>query len=60
MDDRHSDAITVYRAKNSCETTLIRLTETWRAEPDSKKIVGVLSSDKSKALDHIFREERIE
>ena len=26
MDDRLSDAITAYRAKNSCETTLIRLT----------------------------------
>ena len=38
-------AITAYRAKNSCETTLIRLTETWRAELDSKKV------DMSKAID---------
>ena len=51
MDDRLSDAITAYRAKNSCETTLIRLTETWRAELDSKKIVGILLSDMSKAFD---------
>lgn len=36
--DRLSDAITVYHANNSCETTLIRMTETWRAELDSKKI----------------------
>ena len=35
MDDRLSDAITAYRAKNSCETMLIRLTETWRAEQDN-------------------------
>ena len=35
MDDRLSDAITAYRTKNSCETTLIRLSETWRAELDS-------------------------
>ena len=35
IDDRLSDAIIAYRAKNSCETTLIRLTETWRAELDS-------------------------
>ena len=49
--DRLSDAITAYRAKNSCETTLIRLTETWRAELDSKKIAGILSSDISKAFD---------
>ena len=48
-----SDAITPYRAKNSCETTLIRLTETWRAELDSKKIVGILSSDMSKALNFV-------
>ena len=38
---------------NSCETTLIRLTETWRAELDSKKIVGILSSDMSKALNFV-------
>ena len=49
MDYRFSDGITVYRAKNSCETTLIKLTETWRAEPDRKKVVGVLSSDVRKA-----------
>ena len=53
MDDRLSDAITAYRAKNSCETTLIRLTETWRAELESKKIVGILSSDMSRAFDSL-------
>ena len=53
MDDRLSDAITAYRAKNSCETMLIRLTETWRAEQDNKKIVGILSSDMSKAFDSL-------
>ena len=53
IDDRLSDAITAYRAKNSCETTLIRLTETWRAELDSKKIVCILSSDMSKAFDSL-------
>ena len=45
MDDRLSDAITAYRAKNSCETTLIRLTATWRVELDSKKVVGLLLLD---------------
>lgn len=53
MDDRLSDAITAYRTKNSCETTLITLTETWRAELDSKRIVGILSSDMSKAFDSL-------
>ena len=59
MDDRLSDAITPYRAKNSCETTLIRLTETWRAELDSKKIVGILSSDMSKALNFVSLSPRL-
>ena len=53
MDDRLSDAITTYRAKNSCENTLIRLTETWRAELESKKIVGILSSDMSRTFDSV-------
>ena len=53
MDDRLSDAITAYRTKNSCETTLITLTETWRAELYSKRIVGILSSDMSKAFDSL-------
>ena len=53
MDDRLSDAITAYRAKKSCETTLIRLTEIWGAELDSKKVVGVLSSNMSKAFDSL-------
>ena len=40
-------------AKSSFETTLIRLTKTWRAELDSKKIVAILSSDMSKAFDSL-------
>ena len=32
---------------------LIRLTQTWRAELDSKKIFGVLSSDMSKGFDSL-------
>ena len=53
IDDRLSDDITAYRAKNSCETTLIRMTETWRAELESKKIVGMLSSDMNNAFDSL-------
>ena len=53
MDDRLSDALTAYRAKNSSETALIRLTETWRAELESKKIVGILSSDMNNAFDSL-------
>ena len=53
MTDSVRDTITAYRAKNSCETTLIRLTEIWRAKLDSKKVVGVLSSDMSKAFDSL-------
>lgn len=53
MDDRLSDAITAYGAKISCETTLIRLTATWRVELDSKKVVGVLLLDMCKAFDSL-------
>ena len=53
MDARLSDAITAYGTKNGCETSLIRLTETCRAQLDSKKIVGVLSSDLSEAFDSV-------
>ena len=53
MDERLSDAITAYRVKNSCETTLIRLIENWKVELDSRRVVGVLSSDMSKAFDSL-------
>ena len=53
MDDRLIDAITAYSAKNSCETMLVRLTEAWRAEFNSNKVVGILSSDMNKAFDSL-------
>ena len=53
MDIRFNDTITTYRSHNSCETTLLRLVENWKAEFDRKNIVGVLASDMSKAFDSV-------
>ena len=38
---------------HSCETTLIGLTEKWKLAIDSKKHVGILSTDMSKAFDSL-------
>ena len=41
-------------AKNSgCDTTLLRLIEKWKMDLDSRQVVGVLSSDMSKAFDSV-------
>ena len=38
-----SDFISAYRKNYSCETTLLRLTEDWRAGLDNKEAVAVIS-----------------
>ena len=53
MDIRFNDAITAYRSQNSCETTLLRLVDNWKAVFDRKNIVGVLAKDMSKAFDSV-------
>ena len=54
MDIRFSDVITAYRSQDSCETTLLRPLENWKAEFDRKNIVGVLAKDMSKAFDSVY------
>ena len=49
-----SDSITAYRKGNSTETTLLTLVENWKDEVDQKQIVGVLSTDMSKAFDYLY------
>ena len=39
--------------KNSCETTLLRLTEDWKLAVDSKQFIGILPTDMSKAFDSL-------
>ena len=43
--------ISAYRKNYSCESTLLRLTEDWRAGLDNKELVAVISLDLSKAFD---------
>ena len=38
-----SDFISAYRKNYSCESTLLRLTEDWRAGLDNKELVAVIS-----------------
>ena len=45
--------MTAYRKNHSCETTLLKLVEAWKREIDRKNIVGVLSTDMSKAFDSL-------
>ena len=47
-----SQNISAYRKTHSCET-ILRLIENWNMEIDSKKLVGVVSTDKNKALDSL-------
>ena len=46
-----SDYITTCRRHHSCETSLLRLTEDWKASRDRKELVAVVSMDLSKAFD---------
>ena len=48
-----SDCISAYRRHHSCETSLLRLTEDWKASRDRKELVDVVSMDLSKAFDTI-------
>lgn len=43
----------VYRKAHSCETTLINLVEDWRLARDQGKVVSILSTDMSKAVDSL-------
>ena len=48
-----SKTMTAYRKGHSCETTLIKLVEEWKKAVDDKNMVGVLSTDMSKAFDSL-------
>eukprot|EP00794_Sanderia_malayensis_P018501 gene18501-20356_t len=49
-----SDSLTAYRKGQSTETTLVNLVEKWKEAIDNNKIVGVLSTDMSKAFDSLY------
>lgn len=53
MEPRLSNKLTAYRKKHSTETTLLNIVEQWKYAIDEKKMVGVLSTDMSKAFDSL-------
>ena len=54
MDPILSPNITAYRKNHSCDTTLLRLVEKRKKELDCGKVIAVLSTDMSKALDSLY------
>ncbi|CAB4012794.1 Hypothetical predicted protein [Paramuricea clavata] len=53
MGPKLENNLTAYRKKNSCETSLIKLVEDWKISLDNKTVVGVLTTDLSKAFDSL-------
>ena len=51
FDHRLGLALSAYRKTHSCEATLINLIENWKLARDNKQLVGILSTDMSKAFD---------
>eukprot|EP00794_Sanderia_malayensis_P001607 gene1607-1778_t len=54
MENRLTIYLTAYRKKNSTETTLIRLVEDWKTSLEGREIIGILSTDMSKAFDSMY------
>ena len=52
-DDRLGGGLTTYEKHNSCETSLIGLVEDWKFARDNRPLVGILSTDMSKAFDSL-------
>ena len=48
-----SSNLTAYRKNQSCKTSLIGLVERWKQAVDKRNVVGVLSTDMSKAFDSL-------
>ena len=53
MEPKLSHYLSAYRKNNGCESTILRLVENWKKDLDGKNVVGVLSSDMSKAFDSL-------
>ena len=53
FDSIFDSSISAYRKMHSFETTIIRLTEEWKLAMDNKQVVGILSTDMSKAFDSL-------
>ena len=53
LQEFYQGLLSAYRRYHSCETSLLRLTEDWKASRDRKELVAVVSMDLSKAFDTI-------
>ena len=53
FDNRLGQCITAYRKTYSCESALINLIEHWKLAKDNKQLIGILSTDMSKAFDSL-------
>ena len=53
MEPRLNNNLTAYRNKNSSETSIVKLVEDWKLTLDNKHVVGILSTDLSKAFDSL-------
>ena len=51
FEDLYHKLVFAYRKGHGCDTALLSLTEQWRKELDNRKIVGLVSTDLSKAFD---------
>jgi hypothetical protein len=54
IENKKSDNMTAYRKGHNCETTILKLVENWKIDIDNKKLVGVVSTDMSKAFDSLY------
>ena len=54
-EPRLNNNLTAYRKKNSCETSLVKLVEEWKMSLDNKNVIGILSTDLSKAFDSLYQ-----
>ena len=54
IEPKLSHNLTAYRKGQSCETFLIGLVERWKRAVDNRNVVGVLSTDMTKAFDSLY------
>ena len=54
IDPMLCNNLTAYRNDQNCETSLIGLVERWKQAVDNRNVVGVLSTDMSKAFDLLY------
>jgi len=54
MDPHLSTNMSAYRKSHSCETELLKLIQDWKSALDHGQIVGIISTDTSKAFDSLL------